>query len=121
MRGDAAVIARLERQRADDVGVPQPVWAEIAYGIERLPASRKRQRLQARFELLRGRLASVSWSLDVSLKFGSIKAILERRGARIEDFDAAIAAHAVALDATLVTANHRHLGRVEHLSWEDWS
>jgi tRNA(fMet)-specific endonuclease VapC len=52
---------------------------------------------------------------------GRIKATLERRGTRIEDFDAAIAAHALALDATLVTANVDHMIRVPGLIVEDWS
>ena len=52
----------------------------------------------------------------VSQSFGSIKATLERRGTRIEDVDAAIAAHALALDATLVTANVDHMIRVQGYS-----
>jgi tRNA(fMet)-specific endonuclease VapC len=47
--------------------------------------------------------------------------MLERRGQRIEDFDAAIAAHAVAQDATLVTANTFHMSRIAGLAVEDWS
>jgi tRNA(fMet)-specific endonuclease VapC len=46
---------------------------------------------------------------------------LERRGTRIEDFDAAIAAHALALDAILVTANVDRMIRVPNLRVEDWS
>ena len=49
------------------------------------------------------------------------EATLERRGTKIEDFDAAIAAHALALDATLVTANLDHVTRVPELRIEDWS
>ena len=36
-------------------------------------------------------------------------------------FDAAIAAHALALEATLVTANVDHMIRVPGLRVEDWS
>jgi tRNA(fMet)-specific endonuclease VapC len=46
---------------------------------------------------------------------------LERRGERIEDFDAAVAAHAIAEGAVLVTANLKHLARVPELEVEDWS
>lgn len=53
--------------------------------------------------------------------YGRIKATLERRGSPIEDFDAAIAAHALALGATLVTANLDHMTRVPGLRVEDWS
>jgi tRNA(fMet)-specific endonuclease VapC len=40
---------------------------------------------------------------------------------RIEDFDAAIAAHALAGGATLVTSNGRHMTGIPGLRVEDWS
>ena len=63
----------------------------------------------------------VEWTDAVSHAYGSIKAALERRGSRIEDFDAAIAAHAVALGATLVTSNIEHMARISGLRVEDWN
>jgi tRNA(fMet)-specific endonuclease VapC len=57
----------------------------------------------------------------VSAAFATIKATLERRGERIEDFDAAVAAHAIAEGAVLVTANLKHMARVPELEVEDWS
>ena len=57
----------------------------------------------------------------MSERFGSIKATLERKGQRIEDFDAAIAAHALAEGAILVTANLDDLARVAELKVEDWA
>lgn len=121
MKGDATVIDHLKRVPRADVSMPQPVVAEIAYGIARLTKSKKRDVLLARFELLRTELGRVPWSDEVSDAFGSIKAELERRGERIEDFDAAVAAHALAHGAVLVTANVKHLARVSGLEVEDWS
>ena len=95
--------------------------AEIAFGIERLPRSKRRAALQSRFDLISAELPRAEWSDAVSQMFGRMKATLERRGTRIEDFDAAAAAHALALDATLVTANVAHLIRVPGLLVEDWS
>ncbi|MDH4063338.1 MAG: hypothetical protein OEW19_02985 [Acidobacteriota bacterium] len=46
---------------------------------------------------------------------------ITRRGTRIEAFDAAIAAHALAADATLVTADLAHMIRVPGLRVEDRS
>jgi tRNA(fMet)-specific endonuclease VapC len=54
-------------------------------------------------------------------QFGVIKATLEREGRRIEDFDAAIAAHALAEAAILVTANLRDMARISGLKVEDWA
>jgi predicted nucleic acid-binding protein len=38
MKGSAAYVERLASHEPADVTIPQPVIAEIAYGIERLPA-----------------------------------------------------------------------------------
>lgn len=120
MRGHAGAIARLRALSRTDVSLPEPVAAEIEYGIARLPSSRKRDELIARFRLFRDELPVVLWTAAVSAHFGQAKAALEKRGERIEDFDLAIAAHALAHDATLVTANGKHLRRIRGLRVEDW-
>ena len=121
MKGSAQVVERLAANAPGDVAIPQPVIAEIAFGIERLPRSRRRSVLQSRFDLLCSELPRAEWTDAVSQSYGRIKAALERRGTRIEDFDAAIAAHALATSATLVTANLDHMARVPGLQVEDWN
>jgi tRNA(fMet)-specific endonuclease VapC len=121
MKGDTRVVGRLQAAMRGDVAVPQPVIAEIEYGIARLPRSKRRQALQERFDLVRTELARAAWTDAVSEHFGTVKAALERRGTRIEDFDAAIAAHALAEGAVLVTANLDDMARVPGLKIEDWA
>ena len=121
MKGDPPVIQRLQAVNRSDVAIPQPVIAEIAYGIERLPKSKRREALQKRFDAVRAELGRVSWTDSVSERFGAIKSALEKRGKRIEDFDAAIAAHALAEGAVLVTANFDQMTRIPGLKVEDWS
>ncbi|HIE93949.1 MAG TPA: PIN domain-containing protein [Acidobacteria bacterium] len=87
--------------------VPQPVLVEVAYGIERMTRSKRRVTLQARFDLLCSELPRADWTDTVSQMYCRVKTSLERRETRVEDFDAAIAAHALASDATVVTARSR--------------
>jgi tRNA(fMet)-specific endonuclease VapC len=101
--------------------MPHPVVAEIEYGIQRLTRSKRREALTSRFELLKAEIQRCEWSDEVSQAFGKVKAVLERKGMRIEDFDAAFAAHALALDGVLVTANLKRMVRVSGLQVEDWS
>ena len=121
MKGTAAVVDRLAATERADVAVPQPVLAEIAFGLERLPRSKRRSDLQSRFDLVCAEMARAAWTDEVSLAYGRIKSALERRGEKIEDFDAAIAAHALAAGAILVTANVTHMKRVPGLKIEDWT
>jgi tRNA(fMet)-specific endonuclease VapC len=121
LRGDATAAARLKATPRRLVGVPAPVIAEIEYGIARLPRSKRRQRLAERFELFRSQLHRIPWTDEVSAQFGAIKFALEKRGERIEDFDIAIAAHAKAINAILVTADRTHMKRIKDLAIEDWT
>jgi tRNA(fMet)-specific endonuclease VapC len=120
MRGDHEVEDRLLRQKPNEVYLVQPVVAEVEYGLARLPPSRRRSALTKRFSLIAGMLPRAHWSDEVSQSFGSVKSELERLGQRIEDFDIAIAAHAIAFDATLATRNLAHFGRVPRLACESW-
>jgi tRNA(fMet)-specific endonuclease VapC len=120
MAADERALARLQTTNRRDVALPQPVLAEITYGIARLPKSKKRAALEERFEIISATFERIDWTDAVSDSFGSIKASLERKGTRIEDFDIAIAAHALASNATLVTANSRDMARVPGLLLENW-
>lgn len=121
MKGEPKVIERLKATARTDICMPHPVVAEIAYGIQRLSRSKRKAALTSRFELLKSEIQRISWSDEVSEAFGAIKSALERKGERIEDFDAAVAAHALAAGCVLVTANVKHMTRVPGLQVEDWS
>lgn len=120
MRGDENVRAHLTTHRRTDVYVCQPVIAEIEFGLARLPRSARKTRLRQRFDVFLKELLCADWTDEVSRQFGRVKADLETRGVRLEDFDAAIAAHAMALDAVLVTDNVAHMQRVTGLTVENW-
>ena len=121
MKGEPTVVSRLRATAKTDVALPQPVAAEVAFGLARLPRSKRRDHLERAWHALAAEIPRLSWTDDVSEAFGRIKAALERSGRPIDDFDVAIAAHAVAQGASLVTFNTRHMARVPALSLEDWS
>lgn len=52
--------------------------------------------------------------------FTDLKAALDRKGERIEDFDLLIAATALNLNYVLVTINTKHYKRIEGLQLENW-
>jgi tRNA(fMet)-specific endonuclease VapC len=121
MRAEPGPSSRLLRKRPTDVLLPQPTIAEIRYGLARLPSSRRKRELERRLVTLLAALVRAEWSDEVSRCFGNLKADLERRGERVDDFDLAIAAHAVAHDATVVTRNTRHFVRMRSPRVEDWT
>ncbi len=52
--------------------------------------------------------------------YGFIRANLERTGQPIGAHDLLIAAHALALDLTVVTDNEREFSRIDDLRVENW-
>lgn len=120
MRGDPEVVRSLTSRPRTEVFLVAPVVAEIEYGLARTAPSKRRQRLRERFDVIKAELPRVDWSDDVSVAFGEIKSELERRGVRLEDMDVAVAAHARARGAMVVTGDLEHMRRIAGLQIEDW-
>jgi tRNA(fMet)-specific endonuclease VapC len=122
MRNEPAMVEFLRARQPGEVAVVPPVMAEIEYGIRRLePGSKKRTLLTARQTQLLSAIRLLDWTPEASVRFGAIKAALERTGTRIDDFDIAVAAIAQAHNARVVTANVAHFRRVEGLASLHWT
>lgn len=59
--------------------------------------------------------------VDCVHHYGRIRSALEKSGKTIGPLDLLIAAHSLALDATLITHNTREFRRVPDLKVEDWA
>lgn len=121
MKGLDSAVRQLSACKRDKVLVPQPVIAEIAFGLKRMADSKRKRKLEDRFQLLLAQLHRAQWNDEVSLRFGQIKALLESQGQPLEDFDLAIASHALAYHSILVTDNLRPMSRIPNLNLESWN
>jgi tRNA(fMet)-specific endonuclease VapC len=116
LRGIGKVAARLLEHRPSELCVSSVTLAELRYGAD-LRRSRKLHGLIDDF------VAGVQvepFEAEAAARFGSVAARLTRSGTPIGEFDALIAAHALALGATLVSNNTRHFHRVTDLRTENW-
>lgn len=92
------------------------VAAELRYGC----AKSGSKRLLEAVESLLGELNVLSLEGPADAEYGRIRAELERRGTPIGGNDLLIAAHALAIEATMVTANVDEFARVKGLKVQNW-
>ena len=92
------------------------VAAELRYGATK----RASQRLSDQLEIVLGALDVVPIEVPVDVIYGRLRAHLEQAGTPIGANDLLIAAHALALGATIVTDNEREFSRIEGLPLENW-
>lgn len=121
MRQEVRSLARLAVLRPGDLLLCSPVAAEIRFGVERLPDSRRRTLLEAEYARLRAVLPWSDWTEDAAAEFGRRKADLERSGTPVGDMDVVIGSVATSLGGGVATANARDFRRMAGLHVEDWS
>ena len=92
------------------------VAAELRYGC----AKSGSKRLLEAVESLLGELDVLSLEGPADAEYGRIRAELERKGSPIGGNDLLIAAHALAIEATMVTANVAEFARVDGLNVQNW-
>lgn len=90
--------------------------AEIRFGFARKSSPRLEQSMRLLFDIVE----VVPFEAPADLRYGRIRAALERAGTPISGNDLLIAAHALTLDLILVTANTREFSRVPDLRLENW-
>ena len=117
MKGNAAVVGRLESTPLANLVLCPVVLGELEFGAEKSAHS---ERNRARLAELAERLPLAVVDAETSRCYGRIRAELEQAGTPIGANDSWIAAHALALDAILVTDNIREFSRVSGLTVENW-
>ena len=111
------VLERFRSLAASDVGISSVTVAELAFGVAKSGSIRNRAALQTFLVPL----DVASFDLAAALAYGDLRADLERRGQPIGPLDLQIAAHALSLNAILVTNNEREFRKVAGLTVENWA
>jgi tRNA(fMet)-specific endonuclease VapC len=115
-RPDGAVAGKIAEVGEDAIATSIIVAGELRYGARR----RGSQRLTSKIELLLTLVPVLPLKDDADAYYGRLRAELERRGTPIGANDMLIAAHALAIGATLVTDNVREFERVDGLEIVNW-
>lgn len=116
LRGQGRVGEHLRAHRPSEIAVSAVTAAELTYGVARNHTPRV-----ARIVTDFLRVVSVMpFDRAAARTYGPLAARLVEAGVPIGAMDTLIAAHAVALRATLVSHNTRHFSRVQGLRLVDW-
>ena len=115
---DADLLARLTQLPVGQAVLSSITLAELEYGLHR---KGQPQRLRNALAQILLRMDVLSWDESVATCYGEFCSALESQGINLSDFDMMIAAHAVAVDAILVSRD-KAFAQVpaERLSLEIW-
>ena len=111
-----AVLERFKHYRLGEIGLCSVVAAELAFGVAKSGSARNRQAL----EMFLAPLTTLPFDDRAAWAYGDLSAELERRGTPTGSLDTMIAAHALSLQATLITNNTREFAQVSGLHVDNW-
>jgi tRNA(fMet)-specific endonuclease VapC len=116
LRGHGQVAANIVRRKPSELCISSITLAELRFGAAR----RKSARLQELIDALTANIVVAPFDEIAATEFGRLGAELADRGTPIGELDVMIAAHAMALNAVLVSNNVKHFARVRGLRIENW-
>ena len=103
-RPDPKVVAWLRRQERE-IAVDPIILGELRFGIELLPPSGRRKRLEQWFESGVGRIICLTWTAETGLRWARLLADMRSAGTAMPVKDSLIAATALTHHLTVVTRN----------------
>lgn len=110
------VAKRLVEVGEENVFTSVIVSAEVLFGVE----NRGSSELTNKVGNVLSKLFIASFDPPADSRYAEVRSHLKRQGTPIGPNDLWIAAHALALNAVLVTANEREFSRVPNLKVENW-
>jgi len=111
-----SIFVRIAEVGESEVFTSVIVLAELRFGVEKSGS----KRLAIQLELVLAEMPVEPLAPPADRHSAALRVALERAGSPIGQNDMLIAAHAMALDATVVTDNEREFSRVPGLKIENW-
>jgi tRNA(fMet)-specific endonuclease VapC len=116
LRNDLSVASRLTVHKPSEICLSAITLGELRFGADK----RRSKRIHAMIDAFIATIGALPFDSAAAAMFGSVRANLESKGTPIGTLDTLIAAHALALDLTLVTNNTKHFSQVRGLRTENW-
>ncbi len=111
------VIAQFLAHEDEGIGISTITAAELYAGVRKSGSIRNFDAL----EQFLAPLVICDFDQAAARAYGEVRCVLEKKGTPIGPLDTQIAAHAIALDLTLVTNNVREFKRVPGLRMDNWA
>lgn len=111
------ILSRVRGYPIGEVGISAITYAELRFGVENSARVDENMDRLERFLLP---LEILPFDAQAARHYGRLRRELKRAGCPIGSNDLLIAAHALALAATLVTNNVREFARIDRLRVEQW-
>lgn len=117
LKGNAAVQTNLQLHLHDPMEITTITLMELYYGAYK---SQKVTSNLAKIKTIEQAFNVLPIGMESVEIFGMLKAQLETKGTRLDDFDLIIASCALANNLILVTNNIRHFQRIDGLKLTTW-
>jgi tRNA(fMet)-specific endonuclease VapC len=116
-RKPSKALKRLARLSAGDIGISTITLAELCYGIAKSQFVERNREALEEFLLP---LEIVDFDENAASAYGPVRAELKKAGWPIGPLDTQIGAHALSLDAVLVSDNTAEFRRIKGLQVDNW-
>jgi len=110
------VVATLRSKAYDELAVSAITEGELRYWIKGRPTE---SRVAVLVDEFLSRVASLPWDSVVTQTYAQLRLDIKRQGKALGELDLLIAAHALSIDAVLVT-HDQAFSHIANLRTEDW-
>ena len=112
------VLEKFQSLNIGDICISVITFSELEYGVQKSKYTDENKTALTNFL---SPIEILPFKQKAALKYGKIRADLEKQGEIIEAYDLMIGAHTLSENLTLITNNENEFKRISELSIENWS